>query len=203
MARIPQCLGAAAAMAAAMLAAMPAQAAPALYSFALSGPAENPPNPSPATGNALVGFDAEANLLTVQASFTGLIGTTTMAHIHCCVAPPGVVGVATPTPNFPGFPLGVTSGTYTASFDTSLASSFNAAFVTASGGVAQAEARLAAGLAAGEAYFNIHTTAFPGGEIRGFSVPVAVPEPAALGLFAAGLLGLGLAGQRRRASQRA
>jgi hypothetical protein len=39
------------------------------------------------------------------------------------------------------------------------------------------------------AYVNIHTTEFPGGEIRGFLD--AVPEPAAWGLM---LLGFGLVG---------
>jgi hypothetical protein len=41
--------------------------------------------------------------------------------------------------------------------------------VTANGGTtAGAEAALLAGLEAGQAYLNIHTTMFPGGEIRGF-----------------------------------
>jgi hypothetical protein len=49
------------------------------------------------------------------------------------------------------------------------AASYNPAFVTANGGTtAGAEAALLAGLEAGQAYLNIHTTMFPGGEIRGF-----------------------------------
>jgi CHRD domain len=39
---------------------------------------------------------------------------------------------------------------------------------------AGAEAFLLAGLAAGEAYYNVHSTVFTGGEIRGF---LAVPRP--------------------------
>ena len=42
--------------------------------------------------------------------------------------------------------------------------------------MAAAETTLFNGLFAGTEYLNIHTTAFPGGEIRGFLSPV--PEPA-------------------------
>jgi hypothetical protein len=124
-----------------------------------------------------------------------LIGNTTAAHIHYCVDAPGTVGVATPTPSFPGFPLGVTSGSYDQIFDLTLSSSFNAAFLTTHGSLAGAEAALAAGLDAGQAYFNIHTTFSPGGEIRGFLT--AVPEPATLPLLGLGVLSL-LAARRMR-----
>ena len=105
---------------------------------------------------------------TVNVSFSGLTSGTTASHIHCCVAPPGNAGVATTTPTFPGFPLGVTAGTYNQTFDMTAATSYNPAFVTANGGVAAAEAALFAGLQTGQAYLNIHTSMFPGGEIRGF-----------------------------------
>jgi len=53
-----------------------------------------------------------------------------------------------------------------------LASSYNASFVTAHGGtIAQAESDLLQSLADGKAYFDIHSTAFGGGEIRGFLIP--------------------------------
>jgi hypothetical protein len=72
--------------------------------------------------------------------------------------------------------LGVTSGTYDQTFDLSLSSFYNPAFVTLEGGtVAGAEAALIAGLEGGATYFNIHTGMFPGGEIRG-EIP-AVPGP--------------------------
>jgi hypothetical protein len=74
-------------------------------------------------------------------------------------------------------------------FDLTLTSSFNGSFVTANGGsAAGAESALAAGLASGQAYFNIHTSTYPGGEIRGFFAPV--PIPAAVWLYVSGLLGL-------------
>jgi hypothetical protein len=84
----------------------------------------------------------------------------------------GNAGVATTTPSFPGFPAGVTSGSYDMTFDMTLASSYNASYVTANGGTpASAFAALKAALNNGTAYFNIHTTMYPGGEIRSFFAP--------------------------------
>ena len=163
-----------------------AQATPILYSAALSGAAENPSNGSPGTGSATVGYDPIVHTLSVDVSFSGLVGPTTVSHIHCCVDPPFNVGVATSLPTFTGFPSGVTAGTYSHLFDLTLASSFNPSFVTANGGtVATAEAALADGLENGRAYLNIHTTTYPGGEIRGFLA--SVPEPATLSMLVVGL----------------
>ena len=70
---------------------------------------------------------------------------------------------------------------------------YNPAFITAQGGLRQAEAALIAGIIAGQSYFNIHTVNFPGGEIRGQLAAVApVPLPASVILFGSALLGLGL-----------
>jgi hypothetical protein len=168
-----------------------AHAVPIVYTANLTGPGESPPNTSPGTGFAEVDFDIAAHTMRVDVTFSGLQGTTTASHIHSATALPGAgtAGVATQVPSFVGFPLGVTSGTYDHTFDTSLASTYNPAFVTANGGTpAAAEAALAASLGAGTAYLNIHSTVDPGGEIRGFLVARAVPEPATLGLFALGAL---------------
>jgi hypothetical protein len=69
--------------------------------------------------------------------------------------------------------------------DLTAASSYTSSFITANGGTpAGAESALASAMAGGMAYWNIHSSSFPGGEIRGFLVPV--PEPSALALFGLG-----------------
>ena len=155
----------------------------------LNGPSESPANASPGTGFATVTLDTVANTLTLNVSFSGLTGTTSASHIHAATttAFTGTAGVATTTPTFAGFPLGVTSGTYSNTLDMTQASSYNPAFVTANGGTtATAQAALFAAIQANKSYLNIHTTTFPGGEIRGFIT--AAPEPGTLSLMG----GLGL-----------
>ncbi len=170
-----------------------------VYKTTLAGANENPANASPGTGQATLTFDTAAHTMTLSVTFQGLTAPTTAAHIHCCAAPPNNVGVATMPPSFVGFPAGVVSGSYMNVFDLTQLSSYNAPFVAGSGGTAaSAEAALLAGLNAGQAYFNLHTTAFPGGEIRGhFAV---VPEPGTWALMITGFGFVGAAARRRRAS---
>jgi len=182
-------------VAAAAVQAPVARATVLIFTASLSGPNESPPNASPGIGNAIVTIDDVADTMRVQVGFTGLLDKTSASHIHCCTAVPGTgtAGVATKTPTFPGFPLGMTSGTYDQTFDllpVTPTDTYNAAFVTANGGtVAGAEAALIAGLEAGKAYLNIHSLPdFSGGEIRGFLA--VVPEPSSLLLLAGAFLGM-------------
>ncbi len=156
-----------------------------VYTAELNGPNEAPANASPATGFAKVTIDLDLVTMRVETSFQGLLGTTTAAHIHgpTALEGAGTAGVATQTPSFMGFPTGVTSGIYDNTFDLTLASSYRAQFITDSGGtVSGALNRLLQALDEGKAYLNIHTTAFTGGEIRGFlrEVPDAAPSLALL-----------------------
>jgi hypothetical protein len=135
--------------------------------------------------------------LEVFVAFMDLTAPNTAAHIHVINGPGDAntldtLGpVATTTPTFTGFPTGSTFGTYNNTFDTLLASSYRAGWITDSGGTtALAEAALFDGIITGRAYLNIHSTMFPGGEIRGFLQPAAVPEPSVLLLLGAAGIGV-------------
>jgi hypothetical protein len=164
------------------LAAVPvSQAAILLFETDLAGSNEVPGNASPGTGTASVEIDTVLRTLRLEMEFTGLLGSTTASHIHCCALPGTNAGVATQLPTFINFPLGVSSGAYLQVFDMSLASSWNPAFITAQGGTPlSAFAVLVANMEAGRTYVNIHTSLFGGGEIRGNLQKVNEPTPLAL-----------------------
>ncbi len=151
------------------------------WAASLSGPSESPPNGSPGIGSTRVDYDTVANTMRVRTTFSGLLGNTTASHVHAAtgVAGVGTAGVATQTPSFTGFPLGVKSGSMDTTFNMALASSFNSSYITANGGTpASALAALIAAMDAGKAYLNIHSSSFGGGEIRGFltRVPSCPPD---------------------------
>src|SRR5215471_16018103 len=125
------------------------------YTVTLDGPTEG--NASLGTGSGTVNYDDVLHQLAVSCTFSGLTTASstgvTASHIHAATLNPftGTAGVATATPTFPGFPSGVYSGSYSQTFDLTLASSWNNAFVTASGGIPQAEVALANAMATGRA----------------------------------------------------
>lgn len=143
-----------------------------LFQATLTGAGENPPNASAGTGFATASLDLSTNLLVFNDSWSGLSTPDTATHIHS----PGPVGVNAPV-IIPftlanGFVAGLTSGS-----------------VSYSGTITPTQVNE---LMNGLFYVNVHTTAFPGGEIRGqlLAVPGAVPEPSTYALSGAAVLGL-------------
>jgi hypothetical protein len=181
------------------LAATMGLAAPAFaqtYRAVASGPAESPPNGSP--GTSLVTIDLSDSKLMVDMPFRDLVGNTAAAHIHCCTtdAFTGVAPVALP---FDDFPTGVKGGQYNNAFALYDEASYDPAFLAAHGGTVRgAASALVDAINANQAYVNVHTTAYPNGEIRGFLVAAPVPEPAEWALLAGGLGALLWTGRRRR-----
>ena len=156
--------------------AAPAAALTIVYSTTLSNAGEPVPT-SPGAGSATVTVNDVAMSISVSVTFANLVAGASAAHIHCCTATAGTgsIGVALGLAGFPN----ATSGIY------------NAAFTPAT------FATIAAGMAAGKAYINIHSPGtYAGGEIRGFLAPV--PEPQTYALMLAGLGVLGWAERRRQ-----
>jgi hypothetical protein len=160
----------------------------------LDGAQENPPVPTPGSGTGTAYYNPNTDMLSIEMSYSGLVAPTTDAHIHCCSTSVGTnVGVAIGFTGAGGFVIGSTSGDYSHTFDLSQASTYSPGYLAASGGTAElARDRLLAAMRTGVAnnsnvaYFNIHTSFRPGGEIRGNIIPF-VPEPSSALLLLSGL----------------
>jgi hypothetical protein len=161
----------------------------------LTGAQEVPPRATPATGTGTASFDTVSLLLDVHLTWVDLLAPAAAAHIHCCPGP-GANGLVAVDFVPAGFPSTI-SGSFDHVFDLDDAVSYGGDFLASFGGdVDAARAAVVAGLSGGLAYFNIHTSVFLPGEIRGDIAQVAqVSEPGTLALIGLAML-LGFARRR-------
>ena len=154
-----------------LLLSIPSQAALFLFEAQLTSAEEVPPNDSPATGFGTVVLDDTALTISVDLTFTGLTTPSTVAHIH--EAAFGQVG----PPEFP-LDLGTAQGQQSGTIPHQVLPLLE--------GAEDVEEFLDE-----EYYFNVHSTLFPDGEIRGQVLFVrTIPEPTMLLLL--GLAGFAL-----------
>ena len=126
----------------------PAGATSKVFTAYLNGASEVPVNSSTATGFGRVVLNDAETQITASFYWKGLGSNTTNGHIH-----KGAVGVSGPVVFNMAPPTGATSGTKE-----------DVVFTVTAANVAD--------LRAGLMYFNIHTTGFGGGEIRGQIMPI-------------------------------
>jgi hypothetical protein len=119
-------------------AASPAQAETFVYSCVLSAEQVAPPTGSSAIGGGYFIIDTDLNTVSYRIAFTGLSGSETAAHIHGFASPGDAGGI------LHSLPLG-----------------------NPKVGVWSYDEAQEPDILAGLAYVNIHSSAFPGGEIRG------------------------------------
>jgi hypothetical protein len=110
----------------------------ALMAAKLSGAAQVPPNSSSGSGTAAIKLDGD--VLSWVITYSGLTGPVTGAHFHGPAAANANAGVIVPFAGSLGSPIT---------------------------GSQRLTAAQVAGLRSGLWYVNLHTAAFPGGEIRG------------------------------------
>lgn len=184
--------------AAALLASTGALAA--TVNVTLTGSQEAPPNSSTATGSGTFTLNP-GDTISFDILFSGLdegsrvpLGLT-VAHIHGSTAP----GIGLPGTNAPVL-LDIVGGTPPAGVSGPLPGATGGNLV---GIDVPVDSTFLLALSLGQAYFNVHSVSFPGGEIRGqipaLSNTSVIPVPAALPLMFGGLLLIGAGALRRRA----
>ena len=160
-----------------------------VFQTPLSGASQVPPVSTTASGFATVTLESDNTTLDVAINWTGLSSLGEFGHIHCCTAPGTNTGVALDFGILPNATAAVFNNSYNLS--------------TFAFGNGQTEASFIAGLEAGQAYVNIHDTAYPNGEIRGQLQQAQVqpvPEPDTAWLLPGVVLGAMTLARRRKPS---
>lgn len=159
------------------------------HAVGLAAPNESAFIPSPATGNEIgagIKFDSVTKALSFHVGygaafgFTSLVAPYTDAHLHA----PGMV--LFPAPNASAGVIKPLGGFHAPAGPPGTGSFFGTVFLT------PVEEGM---LFDNKIYWNIHSIAAPGGEIRGQLVVVAVPEPATAALLLLGAVAISV---RRR-----
>lgn len=173
----------------------PTASAVTIFNAVIDGIQEVPPNGSAASGTASLTLNDTQDRLTISIQLTGIDldgnqtgdpgDDLTIAHIHRAAFGangPVVFGFVGPNSDLNGdLVIDALAGTIVSAWD-------------ANEGAGTTLAAELANLFAGGLYINIHTSDFPGGEIRG----QIVPEPATALLVASGLVGMALRTRSQR-----
>ncbi len=172
-------------IAATLAAPMLANAATVTYAFNLNGAQEVPPSATAASGSAQITINDVAGTISFVSATFSFSSDLVAAHLH--KAPPGIDGpvvydllsaidaIGPVTVGAISIPGSLVFAGTSKPIDIALAVAINASpFLY---------------------YMNIHTTAFPGGEVRGQLASSPVPLPGAFWLFAPAI-GLGVLRRR-------
>src|SRR5262249_10307068 len=130
------------------------------YTCVLTGASEVPATGSTATGNATVVLNVGHNQISVSCQFQNLQGTYTFAHIHG-PTPAGTNAGVNWDLTSPSVPWVFSNANHDGSLTNYVILGITATDVN--------------NLNAFQFYMNVHSTAFPGGEIRGQVGSSAVP----------------------------
>jgi serralysin len=146
------------------------------FNVTLTGDQETPPNASAANGTGMVTWDAAADTLTYDFTIKGLdFGQVTAMHFHSGdegVAGPVVFGQLNPAQDPDLQVLMNDDGSWTISGVWDVTDASNVPITDFASVLNSTPAGSDAPL-----YWNVHTTPFPAGEIRGQLVAQAAPMP--------------------------
>ena len=134
------------------------------FNGTMNGASEVPPNTTPGSGTTEARLDKDNNVFNYYVRYSGLSGPVTAVHFHGPATADANAGVVLTLPD--GLPGGKASPL-----------EGKATFIEGKATLTPAQA---ADLLAGKWYVNVHTAAYPQGEIRGQIVPMNEGRRAAL-----------------------